>query len=196
MWYMWYLPSCLSCDCSVFWTSAWIDISLVFILARHASLKVRVIWEAGLMSEHSCAPSVCSPASRLEGTSQVLMLEMSSPDEVTKVIKGVKGLKSDYYIFNSFGELQREATEHSVSEGGSSRGSALRPSPPLWRYAVLFWFLCSSHILLLVSAVFIAPQTAAFPPSALALLFFCLPTSFCCSSSGTRFHHISRPASP
>lgn len=148
------------------------------------------------MSEHSRAPSVCSPASRLGGTSQVLMWEMSSPDEVTKVIKGVKGLKSDYYIFNSFGELQREATEHSVSAGGSSRGSALWPSPPLWRYALLFWLLCSTHNLLLVSAVFIVPHTAVFPPSALALLFSCLPTYFCCSSSGTRFHHISHTASP
>lgn len=146
MWYVWYLPSCVSCGCSVFWTSAWIDISLVFILARHASLKVKVIWEAGLMSEHSRAPSVRSPASRLGGSAQVLMLEMSSPDEVTQVIKGVKGLKSDYYIFNSFGELQREATEHSVSAGGSSRGSALWPSPPLWRYALLFWLLCSVTI--------------------------------------------------
>lgn len=98
------------------------------------------------MSEHSRAPSVRSPASRLGGSSQVLMLEMSSPDEVTQVIKGVKGLKSDYYIFNSFGELQREATEHSVSAGGSSRGSALWPSPPLWRYALLFWLLCSVTI--------------------------------------------------
>lgn len=107
---------------------------------------------------------------------------MSLPDEV---IKGVKGLKSDYYIFNSSGELQQEAAEHSISEGGSSRGSALWPSSTLRRYALLFWLFCAacySHNLLLVSAIFIVPHTTAtFPPSAPSFVFLPAHLFFCCS---------------
>lgn len=74
----------------------------------------------------------------------------------------------------------------SVREG---QAVVLLCGPPL-HYGGTLFYSGSSHILLLVSAVFIAPHAAAFPPSALALLVFCLPTSFCHSSSGTRFHQI------
>lgn len=133
--------------------------------------------------EHPCAPSACSPALRLRGNSQVFMWKMSSPDEVTKVVKGVKGIKkSDYYIFNSSGELQQEVEEHGVSEGGSSRGSALWPSSPLWRYALfsgssaLVTISClSQQSLLSLTLLLFLPLHSPFCFSACPPLFAAVP---------------------
>lgn len=153
-------------------------VSLLFILAQHISLQGKVICGAGLVSTSPALLCTLTMLSCMENKEEL----MSLPDEV---IKGVKGLKSDYYIFNSSGELQQEAAEHSISEGGSSRGSALWPSSTLRRYALLFWLFCAaccSHNLLLVSAIFIVPHTTAtFPPSAPSFVFLPAHLFFCCS---------------
>lgn len=150
-----------------------IDMSPCYLF-RHISLKGKVICEAGLVEITPVHPHYALFHGEQEGT-LVLRLKMSLPDEVTEVMKAVKGLKSDYYIFNSSGELQQEVAEHSIGEGGSSCGSALWPSSTLWRYAVLFWLFCAaccSRYLLLVSAIFICvPHTATFPPSAPSFVF-------------------------
>lgn len=152
-------------------------VSLLFILAQHISLQGKVICGAELVSTSPALLCTLTMLSCMENKEEL----MSLPDEV---IKGVKGLKSDY-IFNSSGELQQEAAEHSISEGGSSRGSALWPSSTLRRYALLFWLFCAaccSHNLLLVSAIFIVPHTTAtFPPSAPSFVFLPAHLFFCCS---------------
>lgn len=151
--------------------------SLLFILAQHISLKGKVICEAGLVGITPVHPHCALLHGEQEGP-LVLRLKMSLPDEI------VKGVKGDYHIFNSSGELQQEVAEHSISKRGSSSGSALWPSSTLWRYALFFWLLCAaccSHNLLLVSAILIAPHSTTFLPSAPSFVFLPAHLFFCCS---------------
>lgn len=60
-----------------------------------------------------------------------------------------------FLYFNSSAEFQQKAEEHGVGEGGSSRGSALRPPAPLWRYSAVSSTLSAS-------AVCIVPHSAAY----------------------------------
>lgn len=157
-------------------------------LFRHISLKGKVICEAGLVEITPVHPHYALLHGEQEGA-------LSLPDEVTEVIKAVKGLKSDYYIFNSSGELQQEVAEHSIGEGGSSCGTALWPSSTLWRYAVLFWLFCAaccSRYLLLVSAIFICVPPHCYFSSLCPLFCF----SACLPLFAAHFHHISPTASP
>lgn len=172
----------------------WSAVSLLFILAQHVSLKGNVTCEVAWLRSR-CAPSPCTPAWRTRGKSCFKV------DKVlawwTEVIKDVKGLKKWLLscIFNSSGELQPKVAEHSISEGGSSCGSALWPSSTLWRYV---FYSASSTLPAVITISCLSQQSLLFhtlllflPLQPFLFFFFSSPPLF-----SAHFHHISPTASP
>lgn len=84
-----------------------------------------------------------------------------------------------HVIFNSPAELQQKVEEHGVGERGSSCGSALWPSAPLWRYSSPSQhscIACRSLTLLLASAIFIVAHPVAYYLPVTPLCLFCFYT--------------------